>query len=121
IALITAFVLSLTFVPAMIAIFVSADVQETEYPVVRNLKMLYQPALAMATRSPMTVIAAAIILCLGAAVVFACLGQEFTPALDEKNIVMEIRRIPSTSLAQSQAMQLSIERAVSRRPQVAFV
>ena len=121
IALITAFVLSLTFVPAMIAIFVSARVQETENPVVRNLKTLYQPALAMATRSPMTVIAAAIMLCVGAAVLFARLGQEFTPTLDEKNIVMEVRRIPSTSLAQSQAMQLGIERAVSRLPQVAFV
>ncbi len=121
IALITAFVLSLTFVPAMIAIFVSARVQETENPVVRNLKMLYQPALAMATRSPTTVIVVAIMLCVGAAVLFARLGQEFTPTLDEKNIVMEVRRIPSTSLAQSQAMQLGIERAVSRLPQVAFV
>src|SRR5207249_3955941 len=121
IALITAFVLSLTFVPAMIAIFVSARVQETENPVIRNLMRLYQPALAMATRSRMTVIAVAIVLCVGAAVLFARLGQEFTPTLDEQNIVMEVRRIPSTSLAQSQAMQLGIERAISRLPQVAFV
>ena len=52
---------------------------------------------------------------------FPRLGQEFTPTLDEKNIVMEVKRIPSTSLSQSQAMQLAIERAVSRLPQVAFV
>jgi heavy metal efflux system protein len=121
IALIAAFVLSLTFVPAMIAIFVNSRVQETGNPIVRSLKTLYQPALAMATRSPMTVIAAAIFLCVGATVLFARLGQEFTPTLDEKNIVMEVRRIPSASLEQSQAMQLGIEKAVSRLPQVAFV
>ena len=45
---------------------------------------------------------------------FLSLGQEFNPTLDEKNIVMEARRIPSTSLAQSQAMQLDVERAVQQ-------
>jgi heavy metal efflux system protein len=85
------------------------------------LKTLYQPALATATRSPIPVITAAIFLCVGAAMLFARLGQVFTPTLDEKNIVMEVRRIPSTSLAQSQTMQLGIEKAVSQLPQVAFV
>jgi cobalt-zinc-cadmium resistance protein CzcA len=121
IALITAFVLSLTFVPAMIAIFVSARVQETESFIVRSLKTLYRPALGAATRSPIAVITGAIFLCIGAAMLFARLGQVFTPTLDEKNIVMEVRRIPSTSLAQSQTMQLGLEKAVSQLPQVAFV
>ena len=121
IALITAFVLSLTFVPAMIAIFVSARVQETESFIVRGLKTLYQPALATATRSSIAVIAAAIFLCVGAALLFERLGQEFTPTLDEKNIVMDVTRIPSTSIEQSQTMQLGIEKAVSQLPQVAFV
>ena len=60
-------------------------------------------------------------MCVGAVILFARLGQEFVPTLDEKNIVMEVRRIPSTSLAQSQVMQLGLETAVSRLPQVAFV
>jgi cobalt-zinc-cadmium resistance protein CzcA len=121
IALATAFVLSFTFVPAMTAIAVSGRVQETENAFVRGLKTLYRPALAAATRSPLTVITAAIVLCVGAVILFARLGQEFVPTLDEKNIVMEVRRIPSTSLGQSQIMQLGLETAVSRLPQVAFV
>ncbi len=52
---------------------------------------------------------------------FSRLGQEFTPTLDEKNIVMEVKRVPSTALAQSQAMQLEIEKVISKFPQVAFV
>src|SRR5207302_4027367 len=55
----------------------------------------------------------------GAVLLFASLGQEFTPTLDEKNIVMEVKRIPSTSLSQS--MQLANEDMLSRFSQVAFV
>ena len=64
----------------------------------------------------------------GAAVLFAVallvflrLGQEFIPTLDEKNVAMHALRIPSTSLAQSQAMQMEVEKTVSALPQVAFV
>jgi heavy metal efflux system protein len=121
IALATAFVLSLTFVPAMIAIAVTGRVQEKENLFVRGLKVLYRPALAATIRSPLPVIASAALLFVGAAVLFMRLGQEFTPTLDEKNIVMEVKRIPSTSLSQLQSMQLANEDMASRLPQVAFV
>jgi cobalt-zinc-cadmium resistance protein CzcA len=120
IALVTAFVLSLTFVPAMTAIAITGRVQEMENPFVRGLKVLYRPALATATRAPLAVIGVAIVLLVGAVLLFSRLGQEFIPTLDEKNIVMEVRRIPGTSLSQSQAMQFDIENTLSRLPQVAF-
>src|SRR5829696_6012928 len=69
----------------------------------------------------LTVIMAGVLLFAAAAVLFTRLGQEFTPTLDEKNIVMEARRIPSAALSQSQEMQFEIENVVSRFPQVAFV
>ena len=121
IALVIAFVLSLTFVPAMLAIVVSSHVQESENVFLRGLKAIYQPALARALRTPVAVITAAVVLFSGAAFLFARLGQEFTPTLDEKNIVMEVKRIPSTSLSQSQAMQFANENMISRFPQVALV
>jgi heavy metal efflux system protein len=122
IALATAFVLSLTFVPAMIAIAVTGRVQEKENLFVRGLKVLYRPALAATIRSPLPVIASAALLFVGAAVLFMRLGQEFTPTLDEKNIVMEVKRIPSTSLSQSQSMQLANEdmAAGCRRSRLSF-
>src|SRR5829696_2019305 len=121
IALATAFVLSLTFVPAMVAITITGRVQESENRFVRQLRATYQPALAVAVRAPGIVIAAALAVLAGAAMLFATLGQEFTPTLDEKNIVMEVKRIPSTALSQSQIMQLANEELLSRFPQVAFV
>ena len=121
IALASAFVLSLTFVPAMIAIVVTGRVQERENLLIRALKVPYGPALAAAIRRPFPVIAVAVFLFAGAGLLFASLGQEFTPILDEKNVVMEVKRIPSTSLSQSQSMQLANEDMLSRFPQVAFV
>jgi heavy metal efflux system protein len=121
IALASAFVLSLTFVPAAIAIAVTGPVQEKENVLVRGLKTIYQPALQQAIRSPLPVISCAALLFAGAPLLFTQLGQEFTPTLDEKNIVMEVKRIPSTSLSQSQIMQLANERMAGRFPQVAFV
>ena len=121
IALATAFVISLTFVPATIAIALSKPVREEENAIVRRLKSGYAPLLRRAITRPLPVMAVAALLFACAAVLFGRLGQEFTPTLDEKNIVMEVKRIPSTALAQSQAMQLLIEKKVSKFPEVAFV
>jgi heavy metal efflux system protein len=121
IALAIAFVVSLTFVPATIAITLSKPVREEENAIVRRLKTAYAPLLRMAVGRPLPVIFGAALLFLCAILLFGRLGQEFTPTLDEKNIVMEVRRAPSTALSQSQAMQLLIERQISKVPEVAFV
>ncbi len=121
IALVVAFIVSLTFVPAMSAIAVSGTVQERENRLVRGLKLLYQPVLANVVRSPAPIIMAAIVLTAAAAWLFTRLGQEFVPVLDEKHILMEVKRVPSTSLSQSQAMQFANEKLISKFPQVAFV
>ena len=121
IALAVAFVISLTFVPAAVAIAVSRPVREAENAVVHGMKKAYAPLLARVIAQPAPPIALAAVLFLSALTVFSRLGQEFTPTLDEKNIVMEVKRVPSTALAQSQAMQLLIEKQISKFPQVAFV
>ncbi len=121
IALAMAFVVSLTFVPAATAITLTKSVRETENFLVRRLKEAYEPILSRSIASPGVVVASAAVLCAASLALFSRLGQEFTPTLDEKNIVMEVKRVPSTALAQSQAMQLEIEKVISKFPQVAFV
>src|SRR5262249_52842228 len=86
-----------------------------------GLKRLYAPLLVRTLASPFPVIAAAVVLFAAALLLFNRLGQEFIPTLDEKNIAMHALRIPSTALTQSQTMQLALEQAISRLPQVAFV
>jgi cobalt-zinc-cadmium resistance protein CzcA len=120
-ALGAAFVLSLTFVPALVAIFVTGRVSEGDNWIVRQLKTSYAPLLKRTIKRPLPAIAGAAVLFPVALLVFFRLGQEFIPTLDEKNVAMHALRIPSTSLAQSQAMQIDVEKTVSALPQVAFV
>ncbi|MBC7580139.1 MAG: CusA/CzcA family heavy metal efflux RND transporter [Tardiphaga sp.] len=120
-ALAAAFVLSLSFVPAMIAIFVTGRVREGDNIAIRGLKRIYAPALTRTIRRPLAAIAGAVLLFAVAIALFTRLGQEFIPTLDEKNIAMHALRIPSTGLSQSQAMQLDVEKAVMALPQVARV
>ncbi|WP_431269263.1 efflux RND transporter permease subunit [Dankookia sp. P2] len=121
IALAVAFVLSLTFVPAMVALVVTGKVQEKDNWLVRALKRGYAPALRLALRRPLPVVGASALLFLVSLFLGSRLGSEFIPQLDEGNIAMHALRIPSTSLTQSQAMQLRIEDTVSRFAEVAVV
>jgi len=121
IALVAAFVLSLTFVPAAIAIAITGRVQEKENAFVRAIKRVYEPLLRRALLRPMMFVLAAVGFLVVSASLFTRLGQEFIPTLDEKNLAMQAIRIPSTSLSQSQEMQIEIEKMVSTFPQVAFI
>lgn len=120
-ALLAAFILSLTLVPALIAICVTGRVKEVDNVTVRRLKSAYAPLLARALKHPKTILAGALGLFLIAVTLLSQLGQEFIPTLDEKNVAIHALRIPSTSLAQSQAMQLKVEKAIRALPQVDFV
>ncbi len=121
IALAFAFVLSLTLVPALIAIAITGRVKEEDVWLVRVLKRGYGPVLRGAIRAPLPIIVVGALLFAGSLTLFARLGQEFIPTLDEGNLAMQALRIPSTSLAQSQAMQSAIERRISSFREVAFI
>ncbi|HEY0621624.1 CusA/CzcA family heavy metal efflux RND transporter [Sphingomonas sp.] len=120
-ALAFAFLLSLTFVPAMLAIWLSKPVEEKEGRFMTWLKRRYEPGLGKAMRRPTVTIAAAagaFVLAVGA---YATLGREFLPQLDEGDVTAQVLRVPGTSVAQSTAMQLQVERAVSGIAEVKFV
>lgn len=120
-ALIAAFILSLTFVPAMIALLVTEKVQEKENKAVQLAKNVYEPALSFILKYPLSIISSATIVFLVSLLLLFNLGQEFIPSLDEKDIAMHAMRVPSTSLTQSQDFQLMIENVVSEFPEVSFV
>lgn len=120
-ALVAAFILSITFVPAMIAIMVKGKVKEGEGAMMEKAKKFYAPWLERALARPLGTAGIAVGLFLFAVFTFTLLGREFIPTLDEKDMAMQALRIPSTSLSQSQAMQFEVEKAVSQFKEVAFV
>ncbi len=120
-ALVGAFILSLTFVPAMIAIFIKGRVEETEDRIVAAARRRYEPLLHRSLARPLPVAGGAATAFALALFLFFGLGREFIPTLDEKDIALQAIRIPSTSLAQSQELQFRVERMVSGFKEVAFV
>lgn len=121
IALTAAMILSLTFVPAAIAMFVTGKVEEKETRPIAWLKARYVPALDRALRAPAITLAVAIGLVIGAGALATRLGSEFIPSLDEGDIAMHALRIPGTSLTQALAMQQMLEKRIARIPEVKMV
>jgi cobalt-zinc-cadmium resistance protein CzcA len=120
-ALVAAFVLSLTFVPAMVALCIRGRVNEQENVLVRLAKWAYAPVLRLALRLRYVVVPLTVAAFVGAVLLFGTLGQEFVPTLDEQDIAAHAMRIPSTALTQSLQMQLQVEKTLSAFPEVAFV
>ncbi len=120
-ALVAAFILSLTLIPALVGIFFKGSIEEKENRFLTKAHALYVPALNWAMRQHRKAMAIAVGAFAVALVVFTQLGQEFVPTLDEKDIVMHALRIPSTGIKQSSSMQLQVERTVAQFKEVAFV
>ncbi|MEE4453393.1 CusA/CzcA family heavy metal efflux RND transporter [Novosphingobium resinovorum] len=120
-ALVCAFILSLTFVPAMLATLLSRPVAEKEGRIMLWLKRRYEPGLDRAMRRPRRTIGVALTAFAGALGVFGLLGQEFLPQLDEGDATVQVLRVPGASVDQSQAMQFQVEKAIAALPQVRFV
>jgi cobalt-zinc-cadmium resistance protein CzcA len=121
IALTAAMALSLTFVPAMVALFVTGKVDETETKVMRGMKRVYAPMLARAIAWRVPVVAAAAVLTIAAGLLFTRLGAEFIPQLDEGDIALHALRIPGTSLTQAIGMQEQLEARIKEFPEVSQV
>lgn len=120
-ALAAGFILSLTFVPAMVALLVRGKVSEVEVKPVAFSKRAYIPRLQWTLLHPRPVIAAGVGIFLVAAATFTFLGREFIPQLDERDFAIQALRIPSTSLNQSLQMQRQVERVVTSFPEVAYM
>jgi len=120
-ALAAAFVLSLTFVPAMVALFVRGKVDEHENIAIRLAKRAYEPLLGWALRLRHVVVLSGVIAFGGSLVLFTHLGQEFVPTLSELDIAVHAIRIPSTGLAQATDLQRALERAIGGVSEVALV
>ena len=120
-ALASAFVLSLTFVPALIAILVRGKVDETEVRTIVAAKKCYQPLLRKSVSHPAPFVLAGLAVLAAAGIAFTFVGREFMPTLDEQNLNLSSVRIPSTSIEQSVAIDLALELSVLTLPEVKMV
>ena len=121
IALASAIVLSVTFVPAGVALLIRKPVSTRENPIVRGARSLYRPLLLASLRFRWLVVSVALVLVLVFGWLATRMGADFVPELDEGDIVMHALRIPGTSLQQAVEMQELLEAEVGRQPEVQWV
>ena len=117
-ALTAALILSLTFVPAAVALFVTGKVEEKESRLMLWARKAYAPALNSALKLRTAFVAGAVVLVAVAGFASTRMGSEFVPNLDEGDIAMHALRIPGTSLSQAISMQTTLEARIKQFPEV---
>ena len=112
IALLGAMILSVTFVPAAIAMFVTGKVKEEEGFVMRTARLRYAPVLKFVLGHRGLVFCIALVLIVLSGFTATRMGSEFIPSLSEGDFALQALRVPGTSLTQSVDMQQRLEKAV---------
>tara|TARA_B110000503_G_scaffold116408_1_gene175487 strand:+ start:5446 stop:8598 length:3153 start_codon:yes stop_codon:yes gene_type:complete len=121
IALVSAMILSVTFVPAAVALLFKKPVREKKNIIVNGAVYLYRPVLLASLQFRWLVVGLAVLLVVISGWLVTRLGTEFVPNLDEGDIAMHALRIPGTSLAQAVLMQEQLEAEIKALPEVEHV
>ncbi|GAB2922590.1 efflux RND transporter permease subunit [Rheinheimera gaetbuli] len=120
-ALLAAMLISVTLVPAAVAVFMSGSIKLHESPIICAAKVVYRPLLQRVLQLRVLVLSVAgalVACCLWLA---TTLGSEFVPQLDEGDIALHAMRVTGTSLTQSVQMQQQLERQLLQFAEVAHV
>jgi cobalt-zinc-cadmium resistance protein CzcA len=118
IALVSSMILSVTFIPASVALLFRKPVQEKKNLIVHHSRRLYKPLLVTALRFRWSVVVLATLLVVVCGSLATQLGSEFVPNLDEGDIAMHALRIPGTSLEQAVRLQKQLEAEINKLPEV---
>lgn len=115
IALLGAMILSITFIPAAVALFIGNKVSEKENRLMLWAKRVYEPLLARVMAAKPLVITFAAVAVVLSGLLATRLGTEFVPSLSEGDFAIQALRIPGTSLTQSVEMQKQLERTLKTK------
>lgn len=115
IALLGAMILSVTFIPAAVALFIGKRVAEKDNRLMQAARRGYRPVLDWVMANTTVVLAFAGIAVLLSGLLATRMGSEFVPSLNEGDFAIQALRIPGTSLSQSVAMQQQLETTLKRR------
>ncbi|MEK6594961.1 MAG: CusA/CzcA family heavy metal efflux RND transporter, partial [Pseudomonadota bacterium] len=117
-ALLGAVFLSVTFVPAAVAMFLSGKMMEKEGAAVLWAKKIYAPALDAAMNNKGLTVTIAVVIVVLSLLLTTRMGSEFIPSLDEEDIALHAIRIPGTSLSTAIEMQNELEETIKKFPEV---
>jgi len=110
-ALSASLLLSLTVIPVL-ASYLIGRVSHEEPRLVRLLQRGYRPALAWAMSHSRKVTAAALGLLVLTGVLYTQIGKSFMPTMDEGDLIVQLEKLPSISLAESTDLDMRVQRAI---------
>lgn len=114
-ALVAAIILSITFVPAAVALWVKGEIKETESRWMTWLKKQYLRILNTAFHYKAVVMTFALCLLLITGLLSTKIGSEFAPQLSEGDFAVQLMRSPSTGLEESLRMQENAEKLLLKK------
>ena len=120
-ALTGALILSLTFIPAMIAQFASGEITEKENFLLARFRKIYTPLLDYSLANRSVIISSAVVLVSLSILLSTKMGTEFIPKLDEGDMAIHALRVTGTSLSQAISMQDALEEKIKELPEVDYV
>ena len=103
--------LSLTVIPVLASLLLRPGPHHSPW-LVRRLEAAYALLLNRALAHPHAVSLAALLALAGALILFPLIGKSFMPQLDEGDIIMQVEKLPSISLAQSAATDLALQQRI---------
>jgi len=115
IALVGAMILSVTFIPAAVALFIGDKVAEKDNVVMQTAKRVYAPVLIGVMRNKPVVLTFTLVAVMLSGLLATRMGSEFVPSLNEGDFAIQALRIPGTSLSQSVTMQQQIEATLKQQ------
>ncbi len=117
-ALLGAMILSVTFIPAAVALLIGDKVSEKENRLMGWARRGYAPMLNFSLKNAPLVLSFAAVAVVLSALLLTRMGSEFVPSLNEGDIALHALRIPGTSLSQAVEMQTELERTIKQFPEV---
>ncbi|MDS7695425.1 CusA/CzcA family heavy metal efflux RND transporter [Acinetobacter soli] len=114
-ALLGAMILSITFVPAAVALWVTGEVRETESRWMLALKRAYATLLDWAYAWRRVVLTGVVGILLITAAISTRVGSEFAPQLSEGDFALQLMRAPSTGIEESLKIQTQVEQQLLKQ------
>ncbi|MGV3620957.1 MAG: efflux RND transporter permease subunit [Archangium sp.] len=117
-ALLGAFILSLTLIPVLTSLFVKPRAGHEDTWLLRKAHALYAPALTWSMNRRALTVGAGVMSLAVAVFLFTRIGAEFVPQLDEGDLLIEARRLTGAALSESVRTDLNLERELKKIPEV---
>ena len=120
-ALLSALVLSFTFVPALATLLLRGNVSEKDPILMRGLERVYSPALEFSLKAKRLVIGLSVGAIVLGCVLFSRLGGEFLPTLNEGSIAVQMIRPVTVGISHSVALEEKSQKIIKAIPEVDHV